>query len=77
MKMNVLDWITFVLVIVGGLNWGLWGALEFDLVAEVFGGNTETLSKVVYILVGVSAVYLVISFLTKGSGSKSMQQPMA
>ncbi|MBX3363989.1 MAG: DUF378 domain-containing protein [Phycisphaeraceae bacterium] len=54
--MKLVSILTLVLVIVGGLNWGLWGAAEFDLVATIFGGNTTILAKVVYILVGISAV---------------------
>jgi uncharacterized membrane protein YuzA (DUF378 family) len=47
-----------VLLVVGGLNWGLVGAAGFDLVATLFG-EMSLLSRVVYLLVGVSAVYLV------------------
>ena len=45
-----------ILIIVGGLNWGLVGAFEFDLVATLFGDMTA-LSRVVYVLVGVAALY--------------------
>ena len=57
MKMNVLDWIAFVLVIVGALNWGLVGFFGFDLVAYIFG-SMSMISKIVYDLVGLSAVYM-------------------
>ena len=53
-----------VLAIVGGLNWGLVGFLNFDLVAAIFG-DMSFLSRLVYDLVGLSAVYLLISFLGK------------
>ncbi|MFA7654386.1 MAG: DUF378 domain-containing protein [Candidatus Magasanikbacteria bacterium] len=56
-KLNALDWIALVLVIVGGLNWGLVGFLKFDLVATIFG-DMSMLSRVVYALVGLAAVYL-------------------
>ncbi len=55
--MKFLDILAAVLLVVGGLNWGLWGAFEFDLVATLFGGNTAVLSKIVYSLVGLAAVY--------------------
>ena len=58
--MKALDLITGVLVIVGGLNWGLVAIAEFDLVAAVVGldfGETNALSRIVYGLVGLSAVY--------------------
>ncbi len=58
--MKALDLVTAVLVIVGGLNWGLVAIAEFDLVAAVVGeefGTTNVLSRIVYGLVGLSAVY--------------------
>lgn len=58
--MKVLHWVTFVLVIVGGLNWGLVGLFNFDLVATLFG-SMSMISKVVYVLVGLSAVYMIFS----------------
>ena len=58
MKINILDWVAIVLVIVGGLNWGLVGAFNFDLVAFIFGAMSM-LSKIVYVLVGLAALYMV------------------
>jgi len=58
-KLNVFDWIALILVIVGGLNWGLIGAFKFDLVAAIFG-EMSALARIVYLLVGLSAVYMVI-----------------
>lgn len=59
MKLNIVDTVALVLVVVGGINWGLIGLLNFDLVATLFG-PMSTLSKIVYSLVGLSAVYLAI-----------------
>jgi hypothetical protein len=59
--MKVIDIVAAVLLVVGGLNWGLWGAFEFDLVAALFGGNTAVLAKLVYVLVGVAAIYQAMS----------------
>ena len=56
-KLNAFDWLAVVLVIVGGLNWGLVGILKFDLVATIFG-DMSSLSRIVYALVGIAAVYL-------------------
>jgi len=55
--MRTLDVIAAALLVVGGLNWGLWGAFEFDLVATLFGGSTAIMAKIVYTLVGLAAVY--------------------
>jgi uncharacterized protein len=57
-----LDVIALLLVIVGALNWGLVGLFEFDLVAELVGetfGAVNMVSRIVYILVAVSGLYLV------------------
>jgi len=60
--MKTLDVIAAVLLVVGGLNWGLWGAFQFDLVAAIFGGNTAVLSRLIYLVVGLAAIYQAISF---------------
>jgi uncharacterized membrane protein YuzA (DUF378 family) len=57
-KMNTIDWIALVLLIVGGLNWGLVGAFGFNLVSTLFG-SIAWLMNTVYILVGLSAVYTI------------------
>ena len=63
MKMNALDWIAWILVVVGGLNWGLVGALNFNLVDSIFGFGSVG-SAVVYVLVGLGALWMIISALT-------------
>ncbi len=54
--MKTLDIVAAALLVIGGLNWGLVGAADFDLVATLFGGGSP-LGKLVYILVGISALY--------------------
>ena len=54
--MKNLDVVAAVLLVVGGLNWGLVGAANFDLVATIFGAMSP-LSRIVYVLVGLAAVY--------------------
>jgi uncharacterized membrane protein YuzA (DUF378 family) len=63
--MKKLDVIATILLVIGGLNWALVGVAHFDLVAAIFGmhfGETSVLSSVVYLLVGLSAVYQVVSW---------------
>lgn len=61
-NLSALDVIALILVIVGGLNWGLVGLFSFDLVAAIFG-DMSVVSRIVYILVGLAALYLVpVSF---------------
>jgi hypothetical protein len=56
-KLSSLDVVAIILVIVGGLNWALVGIFNFDLVAAIFG-DMSAVSRIVYILVGISAIYL-------------------
>ena len=66
--MKRLDLLAATLLIVGGLNWGLVAVAKFDLVAWVFGlefGQTNAASRVVYTLVGLSAVYAIGSLLSR------------
>lgn len=60
MKKNkkVQDWVALVLVIVGGLNWGLVGLFEFDLVKAILGA-VPILQRIVYVLVGIAAGYMI------------------
>lgn len=53
---GAMEWISALLLVVGGLNWGLVGLFGFDLVAALFG-EMSALSRVVYVLVGLSALY--------------------
>ena len=61
--MKAVNVVTLLLVIVGGLNWGLVGLFSFDLVAALFGSGS-LLSRTVYILVGLSAACQIVP-LTK------------
>jgi uncharacterized membrane protein YuzA (DUF378 family) len=61
--MRALNILTLVLLIVGGLNWLLVGAIDFDLVAALFG-DMSPLSRIVYVLVGLSAVYQIIPLVS-------------
>ena len=63
MRNNFISWLTFILVIVGAINWGLVGFFGFDLVAALFG-EMSMLSRIVYGLVGIAGVYLLIDRLT-------------
>lgn len=54
--MKTLDVVAAVLLVIGGLNWGLVGAAQFDLVATLFG-SMSAMSKVVYAMVGFAAIY--------------------
>lgn len=59
-RLNAIDWIAIVLLIVGGINWGLVGLFNLDLVAYLFG-TMSTVSRAVYVLVGLSALYMIFT----------------
>ena len=67
---HIMDKILLTLLIIGGLNWGLVGLFQFDLVAWLFGGATSLLSRMVYILVAISAVWCSTLLFRIGEGTR-------
>lgn len=61
--MKIISLIAMILVLIGGLNWGLVGLFDLNLVAALFG--TTILAQIVYILVGVSALWLIVTSFSK------------
>ena len=55
----VIDRIALLLAIIGGLNWGSVGLFRFDIVAWIFGGQTNPVARVVYTLVGLAALWCI------------------
>jgi uncharacterized membrane protein YuzA (DUF378 family) len=72
--MKFINILTLVLVIVGGLNWGLVGLFDFDLVAVIFGWGS-VFSRLVYTLVGLSAAWQIVPlFAAIGSGELAAER---
>jgi uncharacterized protein len=63
MQKSAMGMIVGILLVIGGLNWGLVGLFNLDVVATIFGGTAALGSKVVYILVGLAALYKLIKML--------------
>ena len=55
----IMDRIALVLAIIGGLNWGSVGLFRYDVIAHLCGGTYSTLSRVIYTLVGLAAIWCV------------------
>ncbi len=55
----MIDKIALILTIIGGLNWGLIGIFQFDLVAWIFGGQSAIISRVIYTLVALGAIWCI------------------
>jgi len=66
-KLSIVDWLASILVIIGGLNWGLVGFFKFDLVAAIFG-DMSALSRIIYGLVGLASLWMI--YVLKKSVSK-------
>lgn len=65
-SMSAIDWIAMALLIIGGINWGLIGLFEFDLVATLFGDMSQ-ISRLVYVVVGLSALYCIYTAMKVGT----------
>jgi len=63
MEKNALDWITWILLVIGGLNWGLVGFFNFNLVQAIFGSGI--VSDIVYAIVGIAALYGIFMMMKK------------
>ncbi|MEK7218907.1 MAG: DUF378 domain-containing protein [Patescibacteria group bacterium] len=70
MHNKTLGMLVMVLLVVGGLNWGLIAVMDYDVVASLFGA-ASAVTRVVYGLVGLAAVYIVVGWLAKLSGPKA------
>lgn len=69
MKLNPIEKTSYILLVIGGVNWGLVGWLDYNLVDEIFGVGS-TLSRVIYAVVGVAAlhvIYLMSAMMAKES----------
>ena len=60
-KLTAVDLIALVLTIIGGLNWGLVGLVDFNIIDSLFGTGS-IIARIIFVLVGLSAVYLVVIF---------------
>jgi len=60
------EWVAFILVLVGGVDWGVIGlSKSINIIGLILGGDTSLLARLLYILIGLSAVYLVYVFFFK------------
>lgn len=77
--MRVVRFLALLLIIVGALNWGLWGFFQYDLVADLFGGPSSGFSRFIYALIGLAGLYGISFFgcshLYKGSCSDDKCKP--
>lgn len=71
----MLDKISLILAIIGGLNWGLIGIFQFDLVAWIFGGQSAIISRIIYTLVALAAIWCIsLLFSTQTSANEERNE---
>ncbi len=73
--MKSLHTVTFILLVIGGLNWLLVGAFGWD-VGQLFGGQGQVVSRIIYILVGLSAIYEVLGHKSSCKQCSTSAEPM-
>ena len=66
--MIIVNFITYILCIIGGINWGLYGIFDFNLVSWIFQGPRLAGSITIYVLIAVAALWLIISPIISGWG---------
>lgn len=70
-NLKPINTIAMILLVVGGLNWGLVGAFDFNLVDAIFG-SMETVERIIYVLVGLSAILVAFGSMKGNNDSSSM-----
>jgi uncharacterized membrane protein YuzA (DUF378 family) len=71
--MKAMDIVTLLLLIIGGLNWGLIGLLQFDLIGTIFG-FAPIIARIIYILVGLAAIYQLLPLMRMMSSPQPMMR---
>lgn len=61
----MMDKIALWILLIGGLNWGLMGIFRFDVIAWAFGGSDSVISRIIYIIVALAAVWCISLFFRK------------
>lgn len=72
--MNWIDVVALVLVVVGALNWGLVGAFDYNLVAEIFGSGSG-FERTIYVLVGLAGLYTIWPTIKAGQDASDKMRP--
>ena len=72
--MIIANIISYILVIIGALNWGLYGIFNFNLVSWIFQGPRSAGAIIVYVLITLAAIWLIISPIITGYGLRLMKK---
>ena len=65
--MRLVRFIVLLLIVIGAINWGLWGAFQYDIIRDIFGSDVAAMPRFFYILIGLCGIYAVSFFFSKGT----------
>ncbi|NGX29448.1 MAG: hypothetical protein KR126chlam4_00770 [Candidatus Anoxychlamydiales bacterium] len=65
--MRVIRFIVLLLILVGAINWGLWGVFQYDVIQDVFGSDQSTWARIAYTIVGLAGIYGISFLFSKGT----------
>lgn len=65
--MRIVRIIVLLLIVVGAINWGLWGAFQYDLIQDILGPQRAGFARFIYILVGLAGIYGITFFFSIGT----------
>lgn len=65
--MRGIRFIVLLLILVGAINWGLWGAFQYDVIQDIFGSDQSTWAKIAYIIIGLAGIWGISFLFSKGT----------
>lgn len=65
--MRIIRFFVLLFMIIGSLNWGLWGAFQYDFVQDIFGTDQSGWARIIYVIVGISGLYGITFIFSKGT----------
>lgn len=65
--MRIIRFIVLFLVLIGAINWGLWGAFQYDIIKDIFGAQQPAWTKFAYIIIGLAGIYGISFFFSIGT----------
>jgi len=65
--MRFVRFIVLLLIIAGAINWGLWGAFQYDIIQDVFGSEQSGWARIIYVIIGLAGIYGISFFFSSGT----------
>jgi len=72
-NISIIDWIAYILVVIGGINCGLIGFFSWDLIAAIFG-DMSSVSRIIYALIGLAGLYVLVKLFSDCNASMPSEE---